>query len=322
MVNAKSDDEGALVTDLDPELAVLRDRSREAGLAPLVELSASEARERVRGGNRLCAAGPTEVAVTDLAAEHDGRSVDVRVYAAADAAATLVYAHGGGWVTGDLDYSDELCRFVAARGVRVVSVDYRLAPEHRFPAAFDDMLTATRWASAVHGRVAVGGDSAGGNLAAATALALRDEPEITVAFQVLVYPVLDTDVTRDSYVSEAQAFPMGAADMRWFLDHYLDGKPRSDDRVSPLRAASLAGLPPAHLVAAGHDPLRDEAREYAHRLTEAGVPVTAELHPSLCHGFLRFTAASSGARTARDGLVERIVALAADGAPAVSWPGT
>ncbi|WP_457108966.1 alpha/beta hydrolase [Marmoricola sp. URHA0025 HA25] len=305
------------MTDLDHEIAALRDRSREAGLAPLVELSPSEARERVRGGNRLCAAGPTEVAVTDVVAEHGGRGVDVRVYAAADAAATLVYAHGGGWVTGDLDYSDELCRFVAAGGVRVVSVDYRLAPEHRFPAAFDDMLTATCWASATHGRVAVGGDSAGGNLAAATALALRDEPDVRLAFQVLVYPVLDTDVTTDSYASEAEAFPMGAADMRWFLDHYLDGNPREDDRVAPLVAASLAGLPPTHLVVAGHDPLRDEARSFARRLAEAGVPVTAELHPSLCHGFLRFTAASSGARTARDGLVARIVALAEDVAPAL-----
>jgi len=251
-------------------------------------------------------------------AEHQGRRVDVRLYGSADAATTLVYAHGGGWVTGDLDYSDELCRFVAARGVRVVSVDYRLAPEHRFPAAYEDMLTATQWASAAFGGVGVGGDSAGGNLAAATALALRDRADVAVAFQVLVYPVLDTDVTGGSYVSQAQAFPIGAAEMRWFLDHYLDGKPRDDDRVAPLRAASLVGLPRTHVVVAGHDPLRDEGRAYARRLAEAGVPVTAELHPSLCHGFLRFTGASSGARSARDRLVEQVVALAADAAPAVS----
>ena len=299
-----------MVTKLDEEIAALRDGSREAGLAPLVELSPGDARERVRGGNRLCAGGPAEVAVTELVAEHEGRRVDVRVYGAAEDDPTLVYAHGGGWVTGDLDYSDELCRFVAERNVRVVSVDYRLAPEHRFPAAFDDMLVATRWASAAYGPVGVGGDSAGGNLAAATALALRDEAESAVAFQVLVYPVLDTDVSKGSYVSEAEAFPMGAADMRWFLDHYLDGSRRDDERVAPLQAASLVGLPPTHLVVAGHDPLRDEARAYASRLTEAGVPVTAELHPSLCHGFLRFTAASTGACTARDSLVEQIVALA------------
>lgn len=312
MVAGEFEGIGAPVTELDGEIAALRERSREAGLAPLVELSAPEARERVRGGNRLCAAGPAEVAVTDLVAEHEGSTVRVRVYGAADAGTTLVYAHGGGWVTGDLDYSDELCRFVAERGVRVVSVDYRLAPEHRFPAAFEDMLTATRWASATYGRVGVGGDSAGGNLAAATTLALRDRAEVAVAFQVLVYPVLDTDVTVDSYVSEAQAFPMGAADMRWFLDHYLDGNARDDNRVAPLRAASFAGLPPTHVVVAGHDPLRDEAHAYVARLTEAGVPVTSQLHPSLCHGLLRFTAASSAARTARDSLVEHIVALATD----------
>lgn len=312
------DDDRAVVAELDEGIAALRDGSREAGLAPLVELSPSEARERVRSGNGLCAAGPAEVDIAGLVAQHHGRRVDVRVYGAPDAAPTLVYAHGGGWVTGDLDYSDELCRFVAARGVRVVSVDYRLAPEHRFPAAFEDMLTATLWASATYGPVGVGGDSAGGNLAAATSLALRGGADLAVAFQVLVYPVLDTEVTQGSYVSEAQAFPMGAADMRWFLDHYLDENPRDDDRVAPLGAASLAGLPPTHLVVAGHDPLRDEARAFARRLAEAGVPVTAELHPSLCHGFLRFTAASSGARTARDGVVERIVAIAADVAPAVS----
>jgi len=303
------------VTELDDEIAALRDGSREAGLTPLVEISPSEARERVRGGNRLCAAGPADVAATEVVAVHVGHRVDVRLYGPADAGATLVYAHGGGWVTGDLDYSDELCRCVAVRGVRVVSVDYRLAPEHPFPAAFDDMVTATRWASAAFGRVGLGGDSAGGNLAAATAIALRDEPESAVAFQVLVYPVLDTDVTRGSYVSEARAFPIGAAEMRWFLDHYLDGSSRDDDRVAPLRATSLVGLPPTHLVVAGHDPLRDEAHAFGNRLTEAGVPVTAEVHPSLCHGFLRFTAACAGARTARDGVVERIVALA-DGASA------
>src|SRR4051794_14382261 len=124
MVAGESEDVGAPVTELDGEIAALRERSREAALAPLVELSAPEARERVRGGNRLCAAGPTHVAVTEVVAEHEGRSVGVRVYGRADAGTTLVYAHGGGWVTGDLDYSDELCRFIAAGGVRVVSVDY------------------------------------------------------------------------------------------------------------------------------------------------------------------------------------------------------
>jgi acetyl esterase len=318
MVTERPGTSSAFVADLDDEIRALRDKSREAALAPLIELSPAEARERVRGGNRLCADGPAEVDTADVVAEHDGRRVDVRVYEAAGAAVTLVYAHGGGWVTGNLDYSDELCRFVASGGVRVVSVDYRLAPEHPFPAAFEDMLTATLWASGTYGRVAVGGDSAGGNLAAAAALALRDQPDVALAFQVLVYPVLDTDVTQGSYVSNAGAFPMGAADMRWFLDHYVEAEQRGDHRVAPLRATSLTGLPATHLLVAGHDPLRDEALAFAHRLTEAGVPVTSELQPSLCHGFLRFTAASSGARAARDRLVERILALAEVTAPLIT----
>ena len=310
--------DAVLTTDLDDEIVALRARSREAALAPLVETTPAQARERVRAGDRLCASGPADVETTVVTAEHDGERVVVRVYEAPDAAVTLVYAHGGGWVTGDLDYSDELCRFVAAGGVRVVSVEYRLAPEHRFPAAFDDMLAATRWASATFGRVAVGGDSAGGNVAAAAAVALLDQPDLPLAFQVLVYPVLDTDLARGSYVSNADAFPIGAADMRWFLDHYVGTGPRDDARVAPLRAPSLAGLPPTHLVAAGHDPLRDEALAFAERLTEAGVRVTSRLQPSLCHGFLRFTAASSSARTARDQVVERILALAGETSPPTS----
>ncbi len=306
--------DAVLASDLDDDLAVLRQRSRDVVLAPLVEITPTQARERVRAGDRLCAGGPVDVEIRAVTAEHDGHRVAVRVYEAAGAAVTLVYAHGGGWVTGDLDYSDELCRFVAAGGVRVVSVGYRLAPEHMFPAAYDDMLTATRWASGTFGRVAVGGDSAGGNLAAAAAVALLDPsvPPLAfpLAFQVLAYPVLDTDTASGSYVSNAEAFPIGAADMRWFLDHYLGTGPRDDARVAPLRATSVAGLPPTHLVVAGHDPLRDEALVFAQRLGAAGVPVTSQLQPALCHGFLRFTASSSGARDARDHVVERVLALA------------
>jgi len=298
-------------TELDVGISALRDSSRDAALPPLVEISPAEARERVARGHRLCAAGPEDVDTADVAAELGNHRVTVRVYDAPDASLTLVYAHGGGWVTGDLDYSDELCRFVAAAGVRVVSVDYRLAPEHPFPAAFEDMLTATRWAAATYGQVGLGGDSAGGNLAAAVALALRHRAAVPVAFLVLAYPVLDTDVTRPSYTENARAFPTGAADMRWFLDHYVTVSNRLDQRVAPLRAQSLAGLPATHVVVAGHDPLRDEGLALAHGLSDAGVPVTVEVLPSLCHGFLRFTAASSAAREARSRLVERIVELAA-----------
>ncbi len=304
-----SADGGVLAATLDADIVALRDRSHEAALAPLVEITPAQARERVSAGDRLCSGGPTDVDTAEVVADHDGHRVAVRVYEAADATVTLVYAHGGGWVTGDLEYSDELCRFVASGGVRVVSVGYRLAPENPFPAAVEDMRAATLWAAGTYGKIGVGGDSAGGNLAAAAAVSLLDHSLVSLAFQVLIYPVLDTGLTQDSYVSNATAFPIGAADMRWFLDHYVETDPR-DVRVAPLRAASLVGLPPTQLVIAGHDPLRDEALEFAQRLTEAGVPVTSELLPSLCHGFLRFTAASSGARAARGRIVARVLALA------------
>jgi acetyl esterase len=173
------------------------------------------------------------------------------------------------------------------------------------------MRTTAVWAGAEYGRIALGGDSAGGNLAAAAALSLAggaagERP----AFLTLVYPVLDASMGQPSYAENAQAFPIGAADMEWFLDHYVAEADRRDVRVAPLRSPLLAQLPPTHLVAAGHDPLRDEAIAFADAAREAKVPVSLDLHPSLCHGFLRFTAVSAAARTARDRLVDRIGELA------------
>lgn len=299
--------------ELEPEIAALRDAAKDTAGPPLTEMSPEAARERVRAGNGLCSGGPTEVRVTDSAATTAGDPpVPVRIYEHGQAPLTLVYAHGGGWVTGDLDYSDELCRYVATTGVRVVSVDYRLAPDHPFPAAFDDVRTAASWAAGQYGRIALGGDSAGGNLAAAAALSLSDGSEgERPAFLVLVYPVLDASMGQPSYVENAQAFPIGAADMEWFLDHYVAPLDRRDPRVAPLRADSFEKLPPTHVLAAGHDPLRDEALAFADGLEAIGVPVSVDLQPSLCHGFLRFTAVSRVASAARDQLVARIAELAA-----------
>ena len=288
--------------DLDPELDQLRQASAAAGLPPMTTLTPAEARARVAGGHRLCAAGP-DVPVRD---EVVAGSVPVRIYSGRSPRAVLVYAHGGGWVTGDLDYSDELCRFVADEaGCVVVSVDYRLAPEHPFPAALDDVAAAVSWArSAFPGLpVGIGGDSAGGNLAAVVSQDLRDR----LAFCVLVYPVVDHDLTTHSYRSNT--FPIGRAEMEWFFDHYVPPDRRSDPRVSPLRAADLSGLPPTLVVLAGHDPLHDEGAAYATALAQTGVPVTVTDHPRLCHGFLRFTGASAAARDARDHLVTSIDGL-------------
>ena len=288
--------------ELDPAIAAM---APAAAVTPLHLISPAEARQRVVAGNTLCAGGPS-VAVEDVSLG----DVDARVYRGGTGR-TLVWFHGGGWVTGDLDYSDELCRFLARdAGCTVVSVDYRLAPEHPYPAAFDDARVAlARVAGKSGGPLAVGGDSAGGNLAAACALHARDNGGPPLAFQVLVYPVLDHDFTRPSYV-RAEGFPMGAPAMRWFWNHYLPDEARRDrPDVSPLRAKDLSGLPPTYLVVAGHDPLHDEGIEYANSLRVAGVEVTVADYRSLVHGFFRLTGAVPAASAAIPELTGRVAKL-------------
>jgi len=207
----------------------------------------------------------------------------------------IVYFHGGGWVIGDLDTHDVQCRQLTAEaGITVVAVDYRLAPEHKFPAAVDDAWAATRWVAA-HGselgldarRLAVAGDSAGGNLAAVVALLAREAGAPAIALQVLVYPVTDVSAESQSYRDFAEGYLLTRESMRWFTNHYLKSASDADDwRASPLRAQSLAGLPPALVVTAGFDPLRDEGAAYAARLTDAGVRVDYVSYGGMIHGFM------------------------------------
>ena len=219
----------------------------------------------------------------------------------------LVYYHGGGWVIGDLDTCDSVCRFlVREAGVAVLSVDYRLAPEHRFPAAVEDAVSALGYAferasylGADPGRIAVGGDSAGGNLAAVAAQAARAGDAPQPAFQLLIYPVCDLSEKRPSYHSFNDGFLLTEAEMDWFRDHYLpDPGAERDPRVSPLLAEDLSGLPPAYIATAGFDPLRDEGEEYARRLSEAGVPMALRRHEGLLHSYANMTAVGRGAREA------------------------
>ncbi|CAA9515554.1 MAG: hypothetical protein AVDCRST_MAG17-2260 [uncultured Solirubrobacterales bacterium] len=219
----------------------------------------------------------------------------------------LVYLHGGGWVSGDLDTHDGPCRLLAAEGgALVLAVDYRRAPEHRFPAAVEDALAAFEWAvdnasdlGADPARIAVGGDSAGGNLAAVVSRLTRDGGGRTPAMQLLIYPVTDLSVKRPSYHRFAEGFFLNEADMDWYRDHYLGAEPAVDDpRVSPLLDPDLGGLPPAYIATAGFDPLRDEAEAYAEALRAAGVPAALHRHSSLVHGFANHTAVIPAARTA------------------------
>ncbi|MEV0587538.1 alpha/beta hydrolase [Nonomuraea sp. NPDC050310] len=241
--------------------------------------------------------------------------VPVRVYRAdpgEDALPVVVYFHGGGWVFGSVRRNDALGRDLALRtGAVVVSVDYRLAPEHRFPAAADDAWAVVRDIFArpafyqSNGSVAVIGDSAGGNLAAVAAWQARDAG-LRLAHQVLVYPVLDTAMDTASYREFATGFGLDAAEMAWFAEQYAPGAGPADPRLSPLRLPSCAGLPSATVVTAGCDVLRDEGEAYGRRLAEAGVPVETRRFDGAVHSFFGLPGLFDQAVEAREYVAARL----------------
>ena len=285
---------------LDPEVRAVIELAIKAGRPPYHQLLPKEARQQFRETRPAGTPVPPAIGlVKDLAADGPLGSIPLRLYRPADAAATtrlpvLVYFHGGGWVIGDLDTHDVLCRQLTAEsGASVISVDYRLAPEHKFPAAVDDAWAATRWVVAHAAelnvdaeRLAVGGDSAGGNLAAVVALLSRDQGGPAIRLQALLYPVTDSNTETGSYRDFAEGFLLTRESMKWFFNHYVSNEADvADWRVSPLRAPSLAGLPPTLIVTAGFDPLRDEGEAYAKRLRAAGVSVDAICFGGMIHGF-------------------------------------
>ena len=289
-----------IVPALDPEVRAVLELVIKAGRPPYHQLSPKEARQMFRETRPAgTPAPPTIGLVKDLTADGPLGAIPLRLYRPADVAPTarlpvLVFFHGGGWVIGDLDTHDVLCRQLTAEsGASVISVDYRLAPEHKFPAAVDDAWAATRWVVAHAAelnvdadRLAVGGDSAGGNLAAVVALLARDGGGPPIRLQALLYPVTDTDTETSSYRDLADGFLLTRESMRWFFDHYLNKDADAADwRVAPLRAPSLAGVAPALIVTAGFDPLRDEGEAYAARLRQAGVRVDAIGFGGMIHGF-------------------------------------
>jgi acetyl esterase len=229
-------------------------------------------------------------------------NVGVRVYTPLNATAPLlpglVFFHGGGFVLGDLETHDGLCRTLCNEsGCRVVSVDYRLAPEHPFPAAVEDCWAATEWVAANAAdlgidaaRIAVGGDSAGGNLAAVVAMLARQNGAPKISFQLLIYPVTQLGQPDTASMQEnAKGYFLEKASMDWFTRLYCtDPVHRSDARLSPLLAKDVSGLPPAYVVTAGFDPLRDEGKAYADKLDAAGVAVTYVNYPGMVHGFFSF----------------------------------
>jgi acetyl esterase len=284
---------------LDPAAKRVLELIRESGHPPYEALTPAQARQIVRDSRSLVSPEPPEVAtVQDLFAPGVAGPIPLRLYrgqhATQNPMPALVYFHGGGWVFGDLDTHDVVCRIQANGGpFTVISVDYRLAPEHHFPAAVEDAWAATRWIAANAcrlgidpARIAVGGDSAGGNLATVVALTARGQ-RLALAAQVLFYPVTDLGMRHPSYAKIASGFPVSASTMQWFKNHYLGSvEDQLDWRVSPLRAEDLGGLPPTFLMTAGFDPLRDEGEAYALRLHDAGVKLTYRLLPGQIHGFL------------------------------------
>jgi acetyl esterase len=271
---------------VDPGLQTLLDQLAAMGSAGVESVSPPEAREQYK---LLFAmdGGPEEVGSV---ADGEIAGVPVRTYTPKDGepVGTLAWFHGGGWVIGDRDTADTTARKLANRaGCTVVSVDYRLAPEHPFPAAIDDCWAVVQAlaADAATGPLAVGGDSAGGNLAAVCAIKARDAG-IRLAEQLLVYPVTDCSTESASYVENGEGKLLTAATMRWFRGHYVGDEHGADPDASPLLAADLAGVAPAHVVTAGHDPLRDEGDAYAERLAAAGVTVDHDRYPTMIHGFI------------------------------------
>ena len=294
---------------LDPDVIALLDLIKAAGRPPMDSLPPPEARLAFLAGRTVLQPEPAEVAsVRDFTIPGD---IPVRLYrgVGTDPAAKLpclVYYHGGGWVIGDLDSHDVLCRRLANdAGCLVLSVHYRLAPEHKFPAAFDDSVSAMHFAvahadqiGADPAKIAVGGDSAGGNLAAAAALAARDAG-IVLTNQILIYPVTDLAMTHGSYARVTDGFPLVNRTMVWFIDHYLrNDADKYDWRASPLRAASLAGTAPATVIVAAHDPLADESQAYAKRLEQDGVLVTSHYFSGQIHGFVSMGKMLRGAEMA------------------------
>ena len=285
---------------LDPQAKALLELMVARGVPPTHTLTPAEARAFYRDRRAVTQPDPPDVAeVRDLSAPGPAGPVPLRLYRPAGVAQpspVLVYYHGGGWVIGDLDTHDVVCRALAVQAnCAVVAVDYRMGPEHRFPAAVDDCLAATLWLHQQAGklgldphRFALGGDSAGGNLAAVMALALRDGAStLQPKLQLLIYPATDMRLLSPSHTHNGQGYMLTRDSITYFRGHYIaDEAEHHDWRASPLLHPNLADLPPALVLTAGFDPLRDEGLQYADALSAAGVPTQYLCFERQIHGFI------------------------------------
>lgn len=284
---------------LDVDSAALIAKLAELELPRYETLTPDQARSAMAAARRAAAVEPPSVGdVRDLEIPAAHGKIPARLYRPLEARGRvpgLVFFHGGGWVLGDLESHDILCRRLANAGeCAVLAVDYRLAPEHKFPSAVEDAIAAIQWVFANpqtleidSDRIAVGGDSAGANLATVVCHMARDEGKLRIGLQLLIYPVVELAFTHPSHRLKQDHLPVLGETMIWFREHYLsEPKQQQDWRASPLLAKSFAALPPAYVLTAGYDPLSDEGAAYANRLEQAGVQVTRRHFPGQIHGFL------------------------------------
>ena len=304
---APTTSQGGTLVALDPQAKVILDFMAESGFT-----FEGKTPEELREGMGLTAMpSPIELAsITDRTIPGPAGEIPVRIYRPSTDAGlpVTVFFHGGGWVVGDLESHDHCCRVIAAKAdCVVVAIDYRLAPEAKFPAAIDDAWAATEWV-ATHGdelnvdasRLAVAGDSAGGNLAAVVANISRDHEHVEIIQQALIYPVTDGTCDRPSMTENAEGYLLSRNAMDWFHEHYtVTVEDLSDPRYSPI-FSDLAGAPPAVVVTAGFDPLRDQGNAYAAKLAEAGVDVDHVEYEGMFHGFFSMDAGLNVALEAQD----------------------
>jgi acetyl esterase len=300
---------GERAVPLDPQLQTMRDQRERDNAPPLYTMSLAEARAADLASIRQSGGEPEPVhEVVDLTIEGPGGELPVRLYRqnGERPAPALLYFFGGGWVLGTIDTADGVARALAnSSGATVVVAGYRLAPEHPFPAAIDDCYAATRWVAehadeigADPSRIAVGGDSAGGNLAAAVSLRARADGPALVG-QLLVYPSTDQLADDESIRTADDPFLFNRHSVAWYRQHYLaDPADAADPLASPLRAESLAGLPPALVITAEYDPLRDQGEAYARRLSDEGVPVELSRYAGMAHGFFTMAGTHPASRSA------------------------